>query len=73
MKRQVIQSVKLVSDSAFVDAELAIRAKRKGYRIVEIPVIHKMRADSGATGGNFRKTILPTIYDTITMVFRPQQ
>jgi len=70
MKRQVIQSVKLFSDSAFVDAELAIRAKRKGFRIVEIPVIHKMRKDSGATGGNFRKTILPTINDMLVMALR---
>ena len=72
MKRQVIQSVKLVSDSAFVDAELAIRAKRKGFRIVETPVIHKMRKDGGATGGNIRKTILPTIYDMFRMMYQPR-
>jgi glycosyltransferase involved in cell wall biosynthesis len=69
MKKTVIQSVRLKSDSAFVDAELAIRARKKGFRIKEVPVVHKKRFESGATGGKFMKTILPTIIDIIRLQF----
>jgi glycosyltransferase involved in cell wall biosynthesis len=65
MKQTVIRTLLLTSNSAFVDAELAIRAKREGFRIVEVPVIHKKRQRKGATGGNFFRTILPAIVDAI--------
>lgn len=69
MKKKVISEIKLKSDSAFVDAELAIAAKQKGFKIHEVSVIHKQRHHSGATGGKFIKTILPTIIDILRLQF----
>lgn len=69
MKKAVISSVRLKSDSAFVDAELAIAAGKRGFVIREIPVAHKQRHHHGATGGKFIKTILPTITDIIRLQF----
>lgn len=65
MKREIIQSVPLRSTTAFVDAELALRAKAKGFRIVEVPVLHRARTQPGATGGKLFTTILPTLYDML--------
>jgi len=64
MKTSVMKSVSLTSSSAFVDAELAIRAKRAGFTIIEIPIAHRARAGAGASGGKL-KVILPTIMDMI--------
>lgn len=69
MKTSVMKSVRLASSSAFVDAELIIRAKRKGFRIMEIPIAHRARAGVGASGGKL-STIVPTIVDMILFVFR---
>ncbi len=67
MRRSALQSIPLKSDSAFVDAELAIRLRRKNLKITEIPIHHKMRKDVGATGGKFLATIYPTIVDIVRM------
>lgn len=69
MKKKLVDSVPLESDSAFVDAELAIRAARLGWRIIEIPVTHKKRTHKGATGGKLLKTVLPTIVDLVRTSF----
>jgi hypothetical protein len=71
MKKSVFDRISLSSHSAFVDAELAIRAKIKGMVIREVPVFHKIRKDSGGSGGNFFKTILPTIIDMVNMKLNP--
>jgi glycosyltransferase involved in cell wall biosynthesis len=70
MKRSVIRALPLTSVSAFMDAELAVRAKRKGFTIMEIPVTHRARSSKGATGGNFFRTILPTVVDIIRFALR---
>jgi glycosyltransferase involved in cell wall biosynthesis len=64
MKTTIMRSVKLTSSSAFVDAELVIRSKRAGFRVIEIPISHRARAGTGAGGGRLR-TIIPTIKDMI--------
>lgn len=64
MKMSVIKSVSLTTNSAFVDAELVIRAKRAGFKIIEIPIAHRARAGAGASGGKM-KIILPTILDMV--------
>lgn len=65
MRRTVIQALSIQSDSPFVDAELVIKAIRDGFKTIEVPIIHKRRATTGATGGNIRRTILPTIRDMV--------
>jgi dolichol-phosphate mannosyltransferase len=70
MKTSVLKSVRLTTSSAFVDAELAISAKRLGFRIMEVPIAHRARAGLGASGGKV-STILPTIRDMIAFLSKP--
>jgi glycosyltransferase involved in cell wall biosynthesis len=67
MKRSLLAGTTLTSDSAFVDAQLVIQARDKGFSIAEIPVIHKPRLTRGATGGSLTRTILPTIRDLLSL------
>jgi dolichol-phosphate mannosyltransferase len=69
MKTSIMKSVKLTTSSAFVDAELAITAKRLGFRVMEIPIAHRARAGLGASGGRLT-TILPTIRDMIVFLLK---
>ncbi len=63
MKTSLLKEVKLASKSAFVDAELAIKAKHSGFKVLEVPIDH--RQDSTKGGGGSWRTILPTIVDMI--------
>jgi glycosyltransferase involved in cell wall biosynthesis len=51
-KREVIEHIKyhIVSRGATFSAEFLIRAKRQGYRIVEVPVSHHPRRAGSPTG-----------------------
>lgn len=64
MRTSLIKAVPLRSSSAFIDAELAIRSIRAGFRVTEIPILHRARAGSGASGGKLA-VILPTILEMI--------
>ena len=64
VKKKLFDRIILHSRSAFVDAELAIRAKRLGFRTLEVPIAHRGRDSTGAGGGKLR-TILPTIWDML--------
>lgn len=64
MRSSLCKKIHLTSRSAFVDAELAIRAKKAGFRIIEIPIAHRARSGEGAGGGKLT-TIFPTILDMI--------
>lgn len=69
MKKDMMKSIKLTTVSAFVDAELTIRAIRQGFKVIEKPVAHLSRYSGEETaGGGKLKTILPVIKDMI--VFR---
>jgi glycosyltransferase involved in cell wall biosynthesis len=70
MKTSIMNSVHFTTSSAFVDAELAISAKRLGFRIMEVPIAHRARAGLGASGGKV-STILPTIRDMIAFLSKP--
>ncbi len=61
MRRAVLQTIQLTSDSAYVDAELAIKAKKAGYNIKEVPIEHRQRIGSPGGGGSW-----VTIASTIT-------
>lgn len=64
MKQSIINTIQLTSTSAFVDAELVLRAQRAGYRIAEVPIVHRRRAHgAGKGGGGSMRTILPTMID----------
>ena len=68
MNKKILASIVLRSDSAFVDAELALEAHKKGFCITEVPILHKMREGSVGGGGKLR-TILPTIRDMLLYRF----
>lgn len=65
MRRSVLQNIKLTSFSAFVDAELVIRAREAGFGIIEVPISHRPRAGGKRGGGNQWPTIAATILDMI--------
>ncbi len=58
-KKDVIRSLQLQSNLAFINAELLIRAKKKGFTIKETGVTHYPRQWGNQTGANF-KVILGT-------------
>jgi len=62
IKKRVLDDVKLKSDGALLSSELLIKAKKKGYRIVEVPVNHYPRQVGSQTGANF-KVIFKAFYD----------
>lgn len=65
MKRQIMEKITLSSSSAFVDAELVLRAQGAGYRICQSQIVHRQRANGTHGGGGRLKTILPTIKDMV--------
>lgn len=64
VRSSIIKKVKLAGFSAFVDAELTVRAVRAGFRVIEVPIVHRKRKASGAGGGSLR-IILPTIMEMV--------
>jgi glycosyltransferase involved in cell wall biosynthesis len=65
-KRKILDHVQLQSPTAFVDAELCIRAEKAGFRIVEIPIEHLPRLSQGASGGKL-SVIAQTFGDLVSM------
>lgn len=65
-KRSILEKIKLLSHSPFVDAELCIRAERAGFKVVEIPIEHLPRLTQGASGGKL-SVILDTFGDLVRM------
>lgn len=57
-KRVIAEIPKLESErGAFISSELLIKAKKKGFKIVEIPVTHYPRLKGEGTGRNFNVII----------------
>lgn len=54
----------LTSTSAFIDAEMVIRAVRLGKSVTETPIGHLPRTTGGASGGKI-SLILPVVIDMI--------
>lgn len=66
MPTHILRNIRLEFTSAFVDAELAIRLKKQGFVIAEVPISHRMdlkKPNGKGGGGGKLKTILPTIRD----------
>lgn len=68
-RREILERVKLESDTPFVDAELCIRTYKAGYKVIEIPIEHLPRLSQGASGGKF-SVIWETFSDLMKMSFR---
>lgn len=61
-KREVIENAAMVSDGAFINAEILIGAMRKGYTMKQIGVTHYPRKWGTRTGANF-KVIIKAFYE----------
>jgi glycosyltransferase involved in cell wall biosynthesis len=60
-RREVLDSLDLLSDGILIDTEIFYKAKRKGYSVREVPVTHLPRSGGAATGNRL---------DVIFRVFR---
>jgi len=64
MKRAIIQNNTLRGSSAFIDAKMTIQAINSDYRVIEVPIEHRMRKTGGAGGGKL-SLILPVIWEML--------
>lgn len=64
-RKSILEDFELKSMTAFVDAELCIRAERAGYKVVELPIEHLPRLSQGASGGKFS-----VIWETFSDLFK---
>lgn len=53
-KREVRNAIKLETESAITVTEFIVKAKDKGYKMIQLPVIHYPRKFGEQTGGNWR-------------------
>ena len=51
-RRRVFEGVQLLSDGAFIDAEILARAERRGLGITEVEIEHLPRRSGSQTGAN---------------------
>lgn len=65
-RRQIVETIRLQATTAFVDAELCIRAERAGFKVGEIPIEHLPRLSQGASGGKV-SVIWSTFADLVKM------
>lgn len=68
-RKEILNRITLESDTPFVDAELCIRARKAGFKVIEIPIEHLPRLSQGASGGKF-SVIWETFSDLISMSSR---
>lgn len=64
ISRKALNSISLTSEGGFIDAELLIKLKRKGYAIKEVEVTHYPRRFGKASGGS-KKLIIKTIQEMV--------
>lgn len=53
-KNYVLSDLNLTSDGALINLEILAKAKKRGYRFVELPVKHFKRTEGKPTGGSFK-------------------
>ncbi len=63
-KRRVIEGIKIVCASAFIDAEMLIKARRLGFKIYNIPVTQYARLNGLASGSKF-SVVWGTVKDMV--------
>ncbi|MBI4054526.1 MAG: glycosyltransferase family 2 protein [Elusimicrobia bacterium] len=68
VKREVIRAIQFSADSAFLHAELLLKAARAGFSWTEIPISHRPRTGGASTVLKAR-TILPALRDLFRYLF----
>ena len=66
--RKVLDAIDIKSTSAFIDAEMLIRAQRSGFRVAQFPVTHFSRVGGLASGSRF-SVIADTVKDMLKFRF----
>lgn len=66
IKREILQNIPLKSKSVFFEAEIIIRAKKKGANIVSLPINYKRKRDSSNAGGK-TNLVLQAIKDMLRL------
>lgn len=69
VSKRALNSITLESDSSFIDAELLIKLRDKGYKIKEVPVGHFPRKFGKASGGS-KSVIFKTVQEMIKFYFK---
>lgn len=69
IKKPVIDSIKLTTESALTSAEFLIRVKQQGYKLAEVGVHHYPRAAGSQTGANL-KVILRAFRQSFDLWFQ---
>lgn len=69
VRRRALNSIVLHSSSSFIDAELLIKLRDKGYKIKEVPVGHFPRKFGKASGGS-KSVILRTIEEMARFFYK---
>jgi glycosyltransferase involved in cell wall biosynthesis len=54
IRRDVLDGLELFSTGATIDTELLAKARRRGARLVELPVLHRARVAGEASGADLR-------------------
>lgn len=60
-KSYVLSDMKLISNGALINLEILAKAKKRGYRFIELPVSHFKRVEGKQTGGS-PKVIFKAIF-----------
>ncbi|OGZ32150.1 MAG: hypothetical protein A2V69_00030 [Candidatus Portnoybacteria bacterium RBG_13_40_8] len=68
-RTSVFKKMKLESRTAFIEAEILIKAKKKGLRIIEVPIKHYPRTHGKAKGVRL-KIIAPQLIELAKAFFR---
>lgn len=69
MRSSIMKKIRLTTTSAFVDAELLIKARDEGFRAIEAPIEH--RAREGTVGGGGKWYIIrPVIVDMLRFAWK---
>ncbi len=66
VKRAVIDKVRLSSRGAMISTELLVKARKQGFRFVEVGVTHHPRTAGKATGANW-KVVLRAFRELFTL------
>jgi len=67
-RRKVIQAIPIKSRSGFIDAEMILRSKKAGFKVVQFPVTHFKRT-GGLASGSKMNVVLPTIVEMLKYRF----
>ncbi|MCB0511600.1 MAG: glycosyltransferase family 2 protein [Bacteroidetes bacterium] len=69
VKSSLVQKLDIQSKSAFIHAEIYLKALKKNANIIEVPIKHNERKHGEASGGKL-KTILFTIFEIVNYLFK---